>query len=143
MIRRVLIAGATSLALGSVLLVAQIKPVPRPPAQVPGQPPPGESAAADGYAPIPQWLGQTRAAVLPVASATLSAADRKLENLKVLLASGEGTGGRLTQANDGTLLVTSSIPAGLGIKSEEWMQPQQPDSLMGKIMRINADGSIP
>src|SRR2546423_15047761 len=61
MIRRVLIAGAASIALGSVLLTAQIKPVPRPPAQVPGQQPPGESAAADGYAPIPMWLGQTRA----------------------------------------------------------------------------------
>ena len=37
--------GAASIALGSVL-TAQIK-VPRPPAQVAGQQPPGESAAAD------------------------------------------------------------------------------------------------
>ncbi len=37
--------------------------IPRPPAQAPGQQPPGESAAPDGYAPIPQWLGQTRAPV--------------------------------------------------------------------------------
>jgi glucose/arabinose dehydrogenase len=247
MIRRVLVAGAVCVALCAVVVNAQIKPAPRPPAQVPGQQPPGESAAPDGYAPIPQWLGQTRApvpaktatfdvqtfaeglngafsfhflpdgriivsergagkikivgkdgkisepldgmpsslytrggglfevqpdrnfatsrtlyltytvlpdgmnqaalprspGVLQVASATLSADDKRLENLKVLLPSGEGTGGRLAQANDGTLLITSTVPAGLGIKSEEWMQPQQLDSLMGKVIRINADGSIP
>ena len=247
MIRRVLIAGAACIALGAVVMNAQIKPMPRPPAQAPGQQPAGESAAPDGYAPIPQWLGQTRApapartetftvetfaegltgafsfhflpdgriilsergagririvskdgrlseplegmpanlwtrgqglwevqpdrnfaanrtlylsytvlpdgmnqaalprtpAVLQVASATLSADSRRIENLKVLLASGEGTGGRLAQGNDGTLYITSSVPAGLGIKSEEWMQPQQLDSLMGKVIRINADGSIP
>jgi len=246
MIRRSLIAGAACVALGSVLITAQVKPMPRPPAQAPGQQPPGESATPDGYAPVPQWLGQTRAAVpartetftvetfaeglsgafsmhflpdgriilseraggkirivskdgkvaealggmppgagargtalwevqpdrkfaenrtlylsytvlpdginaqafrspavLQVASAKLSADDKTLENVKVLLANAEGTGGRLAQLNDGSLVVTTSIPAGLGIKSEEWMQPQQLDSLMGKILRINADGSIP
>ena len=245
MIRKPLIAGAC-FALGVVMIGAQTKPVPRPPAQAPGQQPPGESATPDGYQPIPQWLGQTHAPVpaksetftvetfaeglngafsfhflpdgriiasergagririvgkngklsesieglpeifrggpqglfevqpdkafatnrtlfltytalpegadrtkllraaglLMVASATLSADDRKLEGLKVLL-NAEGIGGRLVQANDGTLLITSSIPAGLGIKSEEWMQPQQLDSLMGKVLRINTDGSIP
>src|SRR6185503_2825634 len=34
--------------------------VPRPPAQQPGAPPAG-SVAPDGYAPIPEWAGQTRA----------------------------------------------------------------------------------
>jgi len=246
MIRESLVAGAVSVALGVVVMHAQVKPMPRPPAQTPGQPPPGESAAPDGYAPIPQWLGQTRAAVpaktetfavetfaeglngafsfhflpdgriilsergagkirivskdgkvsepltgmpagagargtafwevqpdqkfaqnrtlylsytvmpdgvdaqalrspavLQVASARLSVDDKALENVKVLLANAEGTGGRLAQLNDGTLVVTTSISAGLGIKSEEWPQPQQLDSLMGKILRINADGSIP
>src|SRR5437773_1996651 len=37
-----------------------VRPVPRPPAPTPGAPPDG-SAAPDGYAPIPEWLGQTRA----------------------------------------------------------------------------------
>jgi aldose sugar dehydrogenase len=246
MLRSYLIAGAACVALGSVSIFAQTKAVPRPPAQAPGQQPPGESATPDGYQPIPQWLGQTHAAtpsktaaftvetfaeglngafsfhflpdgriivsergggrikivgkdgkigepidglpdifkggpqglfevqpdrnfasnrtlyltytalpdgadrtklpraagLLMVASAKLSADDRKLEGLKVLL-NAEGIGGRLVQANDGTLLVTSSIPAGLGIKSEEWMQPQQLDSLMGKVLRINTDGSVP
>jgi glucose/arabinose dehydrogenase len=218
--------------------------VPRPPAQPPGAPPAG-STAPDGYAPIPEWAGQTRApkpgimvpydvetvatgimngfafhflpdrrilvterpgrlriidtnggvsqplAGLPtifsggpqglfeaipdrafatnrvifftftarlagdtatpaprlaghvmVARARLAADDSKLEDVKVLL-DAEGIGGRLIQAPDGTLLITSSIPAGVGINSEDWPQPQQLDSLMGKVLRINVDGSVP
>ena len=77
-----------------------------------------------------------------VASAKLSADEKRLEGLKVLL-NAEGIAGRLAQSQDGTLLISSSIPAGLGIHSDDWMQPQQLDSLMGKVLRINADGSIP
>ena len=80
--------------------------------------------------------------VLLVAKATLSADDRRLENLQVLL-DAEGTGGRLIQAPDGTLFVTSTIPSGVGIDSVDWPQPQQLDSDMGKVLRINPDGSIP
>jgi glucose/arabinose dehydrogenase len=80
--------------------------------------------------------------VLQVASAKLSSDDRRIENVKVLL-NAEGTLGRAIQAPDGTLLVTSSIPAGIGINSVDWPQPQQLDSNMGKVMRINTDGSIP
>jgi aldose sugar dehydrogenase len=80
--------------------------------------------------------------VLLVARATLSNDDRRLENLKVLL-DAEGTGGRVIQAPDGTLYVTSTIPAGIGINSVDWPQPQQFDSDMGKVLRIAADGSIP
>ena len=238
-----LVAVVAIVALNVVLMTAQSKPVPRPPAQA--QQPAGESAAFDGYQPLPQWLGQTRAPVpqktaafevqtlaeglngafsfhflpdgriivgerpgrvkivgkdgkiseplgglpmiagggpqglfdvlpdksfatnrrlylaytalpegadrarlprlaglLRVASATLSADDRSIQEVKELL-NAEGIGGRIIQANDGTLLVTSSIPAGVGIHSEEWPQPQQLDSLMGKVLRINTDGSIP
>jgi glucose/arabinose dehydrogenase len=80
--------------------------------------------------------------VLLVASATLSSDERKLENLKVLL-NAEGTGGRLIQAPDSTLLITSTIPSGVGINAVDWPQPQQLTSNMGKVLRINADGSIP
>ena len=80
--------------------------------------------------------------VLQVASAKLSADDRRIENVKVLLTA-EGTLGRAIQSNDGTLLVTASIPAGIGILSVDWPQPQQLDSNMGKVLRINTDGSIP
>ncbi len=222
------------------------KRIPRPPAQAPGpQRPEDGSAAPDGYAPIPEWLGQTRAprpantaaydvetvaeglagafcfdflpggriivgerpgririiakngtvseplggmppdlwahgqglfevrpdraftsnrtiyltytvlpqgsnqealprspGVLLVASAKLSSDDRKLESLTVLL-NAEGINGRLIQAPDGTLLITSTAPEGIGINAVDWPQPQQLDSDMGKILRINADGSIP
>src|SRR6188474_609427 len=60
MIRRVLAAAVVCVALGSVI-AAQTRTVPRPPAQPPGQQPAGESAAPDGYQPLPAWLGQTRA----------------------------------------------------------------------------------
>ena len=239
MIERVLCAGIACVAV-SVVLSAQTKTVPRPPA---GPPPAGDSTAPDGYQPLPQWLGQTRApaatrtaaftvetfasgtngaafqflpdgrillgerngririvgkdgilseplagmppnmatagqslfsverdqgfatnrviyftyAVVPagvdptthrspqhvhVASARIAADGKSLEGVKDLL-DGEGTGGRVIQANDGTLLVTTAVPAGLGIPSSEWMQPQQLDSLMGKVLRINTDGTVP
>jgi aldose sugar dehydrogenase len=220
-----------------------IKSVPRPPVQAGGTPP-GESAAPDGYAPIPAWLGQTRAprpeksaeykvetvaqgftgafsfnflpdgrmvvaeragriklvgkdgtiaeveglppnlwargqglfevrpdrqfasnrtlyltysvlpdgvnqaalprtpGVLVVSRAKLSADDKRLEDVKILL-NAEGTLGRVIQAPDGTLFVTSTVPAGFGINSADWPQPQALDSNMGKILRINADGTLP
>jgi glucose/arabinose dehydrogenase len=77
-----------------------------------------------------------------VASAKISADDKSLEGVKDLL-DAEGTGGRVIQAADGTLLVETTVPAGLGIISDQWMQPQQGDSLMGKVLRINADGTVP
>jgi len=82
------------------------------------------------------------AGVLAVARAKLSADGARLEDVKTLL-DAEGIGGRMIQRRDGTLLVTSSIPAGVGINSSEWPQPQQLDSLMGKVLRINTDGSVP
>jgi len=242
MIHRSLVASALCVALTAVV-VAQNKTVPRPPALPAGQQPPGESAAPDGYAPLPQWLGQTRApaatrteaftvetfadglngasfqflpdgrillgerdghirivgkdgkaseplagmptnmyamgqslfsvypdrgfasnrtiyftyAVLPagadpakqrspahlhVANARIAADDKRLEGVKDLL-DAEGIGGRVIQASDDTLFIETTVPAGLGIISADWMQPQQLDSLMGKVLRINADGSIP
>jgi len=237
-----LVLSFACVAAGTPSVFAQsIAAAPRPPAAVPGAPPAG-SAAPDGYAPSPAWLGQTRAphpakasayevqtvaegltrafcfsflpdgrmlvgerpghikvvsadgkvsevqglpanlyasqglfevradrafasnrtiyltyialpegidaakfkspGVLLVARATLSADDSRLENVKVLL-NAQGTGGRLIQANDGTLLITSTVPGGVGENAVDWMQPQQFDSDMGKILRINPDGSIP
>jgi glucose/arabinose dehydrogenase len=236
------------LVLGATGMAAQTaRVIPRPPAQAPGPPKPEDgSTAPDGYAPIPEWLGQTRAprpaktaaydvesvadglsgafcfrflpdgriivgerpgrvkivgkdgkvsepiaglpsnlwargsqglfdvtpdrafainrtiyltytvlpegsdtaalprspGVLMTASAKLSADGKRLDDLKVLL-NAEGTGGRVIQAPDGTLLITSTSPAGIGINSVDWPQPQQLDSNMGKVLRINTDGSIP
>lgn len=80
--------------------------------------------------------------VLTVARARLSADGTRFEDVTVIL-DAEGIGGRLLQATDGTLLVTSSVPAGVGIDSTAWPQPQQLDSLMGKVLRVNADGTVP
>src|SRR3954454_18950456 len=64
MIRDALPAGALCVGAGVLALHAQTaRPVPRPPAQAQGAQPAGESAAPDGYQPLPQWLGQTRASV--------------------------------------------------------------------------------
>ena len=231
---------SATLIVSSAVMAGQSVPRPAP---LPPGPPPGESAAPDGYQPLPAWLGQTRApapsrterftvetfaegvngawfrflpdgrillgervgtirivgkdgkageplagmpsdmfaqgqalfsvqpdrnfattrtiyftySVLPqgadparqrspahvhVASARISADDKSLEAVKDLL-DAEGTGGRVIQGNDGTLFVETTVPAGFGIDSSEWMQPQRADSLMGKVLRINADGSIP
>ena len=239
MILRVSGAGVACAAV-SLLLGAQATTVPRPPAT---PVPAGESSAPDGYQPLPQWLGQTRApvpartaaftvetfatgtngagfqflpdgrvllgerngririvgtdgtlsqpltgmpsdmatagqslfsverdkafatnrviyftyAVIPagvdpatqrspahvhVARARIAADEKSLEEVKDLI-DGEGTGGRVVQASDGTLLVETAVPAGMGIPSSEWMQPQQLDSLMGKLLRINPDGTVP
>jgi glucose/arabinose dehydrogenase len=244
-VRRLSILLVVVLASAQALsLIAQTaKPIPRPPAQQPGAPPAG-SAAPDGYSPIPEWAGQTKAprvavsvpyevetvatginggyaidflpdgrillverpgrlriidrtgqismplaglppifgggpqglcgaiadrdfatnrtiylayatrdanapsppprlgGFLTIARARLSADSTKVEDVRVLL-NAEGIGGRIIQAPDGTLMITSSIPAGVGINSEDWPQPQQLDSLMGKVLRINTDGSIP
>src|SRR5688572_9549575 len=82
------------------------------------------------------------AGILQVARARLSDDSTRLEDVKTIL-NAEGIGGRMIQAADGTLLITSSIPAGVGIDSVDWPQPQQLDSNMGKVLRINTDGTIP
>jgi glucose/arabinose dehydrogenase len=241
---RAVTALLAAIAASSIAAGQGPREIPRPPAQVPNAPPDG-SAAPDGYAPIPAWLGQTRAphpsrsepfsvdtvaaglaggfsfhflpdgriivgerpgrirlvgkdgkpsaplgglpemwargpqglfevlpdrdfaksrtlyltytalpagtnaaspprlaGVLMVARARLSDDSTRLEDVKTLL-NAEGIGGRAVQLSDGTLLVSSSIPAGVGINSVDWPQPQQLDSLMGKILRINPDGSVP
>lgn len=82
------------------------------------------------------------AGIQHVARARLAADLRRLEDVEVILDT-EGIEGRLIQAPDGTLIVTSGIPAGVGIVSSQWPQPQQLSSKMGKALRINTDGSIP
>ena len=96
-------------------------------------------ATRDANAPTPApRLG----GFLTIARARLSTDSTKVEDVHVLL-NAEGIGGRIIQAADGTLLITSSIPAGVGIDSGDWPQPQQLDSLMGKVLRINPDGTVP
>jgi glucose/arabinose dehydrogenase len=98
--------------------------------------------AYSAHEPDPSTPPPRLAGVLMVARARLSADSTALEDVRVLL-NAEGIGGRMIQAPDRALFVASSIPAGVGIKSEDWPQPQQLDSLMGKVLRINPDGSVP
>src|SRR5687767_15697834 len=61
MIRTGIASLSAFLLISSTTVEAQgLRAAPRPPALVGGTPA-GESAAPDGYAPIPAWLGQTRA----------------------------------------------------------------------------------
>ena len=62
--RRATVCMLMNVMMAATCAAAQTgRAVPRPPAQAPGPPRPEDgSAAPDGYAPIPQWLGQTRAA---------------------------------------------------------------------------------
>jgi aldose sugar dehydrogenase len=98
-----------------------------------------------GYTALPAGATQPLprlAGILMIARARLSADERRLEDVRVLL-NAEGINGRLIQAPDGKLLITSGIPAGVGIDSPDWPQPQQLTSRMGKVLRINTDGSRP
>ncbi len=77
-----------------------------------------------------------------VARGRLSVDDTRLTDVQVLLNT-QGIEGRMIQAPDGTLFVDSGPLAGRGILSRNWTQSQLPGSLMGKVLRINTDGSIP
>jgi glucose/arabinose dehydrogenase len=72
----------------------------------------------------------------------LSEDDKRLVDVKVLLNT-QGIEGRMIQAPDGSLFIDSGPLAGRGILSRNWTQSQLPGSLMGKVLHINADGSIP
>src|SRR2546426_11506388 len=65
--RRAMVCASVCFTLGARLILAQApRTIPRPPADPPGAPRPEDgSAAPDGYAPLPQWLGQTRAPIAP------------------------------------------------------------------------------
>jgi glucose/arabinose dehydrogenase len=72
----------------------------------------------------------------------LSEDEKSLTDVKVLLNT-QGIEGRMIQAPDGSLFIDSGPLAGRGIMSRNWTQSQLPGSLMGKVLHINNDGSIP
>jgi glucose/arabinose dehydrogenase len=73
-----------------------------------------------------------------VARARLSADERRLEDVKVIL---EGADRRLVFARDGSLLVAAATPAGGGVPVDD--EPQRLGNTYGKVLRIKPDGSIP
>lgn len=76
-------------------------------------------------------------AVGRVASARLSADGKSLEDVRILREAPDLAPRRIVQARDGTLLITSSVIDSGG------PNPQSLQSQLGKVLRINADGSIP
>ena len=77
-----------------------------------------------------------------VGRARLSDDERSLVDFEELL-NAQGIEGRLIQGPDGMLYIDSGPLAGRGMFVRNWVQPQLPGSLMGKVLRINPDGSIP
>jgi aldose sugar dehydrogenase len=108
-------------------------------------PPPG---AAPGPIPISDygpWVRQPPAArnaqpigLERVACARLSDDEKSLQDVTVIDAAGNR---RLVFARDGTLLVTTGTPGGPGVPIDD--EPQRLTAFFGKVLRINADGSIP
>jgi glucose/arabinose dehydrogenase len=80
---------------------------------------------------------------LKVARAKLSADNKALEDLKVIFKAEPGysgelnIGGRMAFAKDKTLFIT------VGDRFQLMDKAQTPDNTLGKVVRINADGSIP
>lgn len=72
-----------------------------------------------------------------IIKARLSADDRSLSDIVVLHEAPDFTPRRLVQARDGTLLITSAEVASGG------PNPQSLQKELGKVLRINTDGSIP
>ena len=73
-----------------------------------------------------------------IMSATLSPDERSLANLKVLREGVDIQPRRVIQAKDGTLLIFSA-----GDLADVSPNPQKLDNQEGKVLRINADGTIP
>lgn len=72
-----------------------------------------------------------------VASARLSSDDKRLEQFKVLREGADIQPRRLIQARDGTLLILSA-----GVADNSTIH-QDLKSQLGKVLRINTDGSVP
>lgn len=109
-------------------------------------PPEGEAGGSFAQQTYVQWLMKSPEERVKspvgherVARAKLSADDKRLEDVKVIL---EGGDRRLVIARDGTLLVAASTPAGGGNVPIDDL-PQRLNNLNGKVLRINRDGSVP
>ncbi len=83
-------------------------------------------------------FAQDAAAMGRIASAKLSADGRRLEEVKTLREGADIQPRRVVQARDRTLLVMSA-----GDLADVGPDPQTLSSQAGKVLRINADGTIP
>jgi glucose/arabinose dehydrogenase len=88
-----------------------------------------------GY--ITRTSASDAAPIARIAKARLSTDEKRLEDVRTLYEGADMIPRRIVQARDGTLLIPSAEVASGG------PNPQSMQSQMGKILRINADGSIP
>jgi glucose/arabinose dehydrogenase len=88
-----------------------------------------------GFVAAPEAAGQPL--IARVVKTRLSADERSLEDVTTLHEAHDFTPRRLVQARDGTLLITSAEVASGG------PNPQSMQKELGKVLRINTDGSIP
>lgn len=105
--------------------------------------PPGKPVGAADYEDYRVWAALPRNerdanpfGIESVARAKLAEDDKSLEDIEVIV---EGGNRRVVIAPDNTLFVTTSTWGG----AEGEVLPQQLDSYIGKVLRINRDGSIP
>lgn len=101
-------------------------------------PPPEAGDIGDSEEDFPVHYPQIQMA----ARARLAEDERSVTDVEVLL-NAQGIEGRMLQGPDGTLFIDSGPLAGRGMFARNWTQSQLPGSLMGKVLRINTDGSIP
>lgn len=109
-------------------------------------PPPGEPSGAIPVQAWQEWLmrppeerEKRPVGFERVARARLSAGEKRLEDVKVIL---EGGDRRLVFAPDGALFVTDATPAGGGNIPIDDL-PQRLNNHYGKVLRINPDGTAP
>src|SRR3989442_7984026 len=135
MIRSARFAVAICLLLVSPGTKAQsVRAIPRPPVAPPGAPAEG-SLAPDGYAPSPQWLGQTRAPRPAKASAydveTVAQGIRAAFSFnffpdgRIIL--GERSGHIEIVGEDGALSQVEGLPANLFVRGQQGIYEARPD----------------
>jgi glucose/arabinose dehydrogenase len=99
----------------------------------------GEQPAWQAWIELPAGEHEAKAyGYARLARARLSADGTRLEDVKVLL---DGANRRVVQLADGKLLVLGAAPVG-GLQDVD-DEPQHMENTYGKVLRINADGSIP
>ncbi len=99
----------------------------------------GEAPAWQAWLELPAGEHEAKTYGYPrLARARLSEDATRLEDVKVIL---EGADRRIVQLADGSLLVLGAAPAG-GLQPVD-DEPQRLGNTYGKVLRINADGSIP
>src|SRR5215471_72049 len=132
---KALVGLVIGLGLAATVVLAQgVRAVPRPPVAVPGVPAEG-SLAPDGYAPEPQWIGQTRApkpakpstySVETVAKGlTASFTFNFLPDGRIIL--GERSGHIEIVGKDGSVSNVGGLPSNLFARGQQGIYEARPD----------------